>query len=434
MIFFIGIKGAGMAALACILKQMGHDVEGSDLDTHFFTEESLHEHKIKIHPLTTIPNKPATIIVGNAFKDDFDAVKRAHQDPQFTIYRYHEYLGQLTKDIPTIAITGSHGKTTTTKMMSALMADSHRTGYLIGDGHGYMPEEAEVFVIEADEYRRFFHRYHPEYAIITNIDYDHVDYYKSPEDYLDAYDVFAQKVTKGLWVFGDDVEVQKLKKVSTLHTYGLNPNNDLVAYDLNEEPTQTQFSISLYGEPKGRIRLPFSGRHLVWNALGCIGVALQKNIPLSSIELGLSRYQNAARRFIVESHGDNVYIDDYAHHPTEVKVTIDAARLRFPHHKLIAIFKPHRVSRLYHFAQAFADALDTADEVYLCGFTAIDDAEEGYDITIEHLKDKSQKAQVINEDDAAAEFLASRGPACYLFMSSKDIYGLTDLLKRYQNN
>jgi UDP-N-acetylmuramate--alanine ligase len=434
MIFFIGIKGAGMAALACILKQMGHDVEGSDLKTHFFTEASLHEHHIPIHSLETLPSAPATIIVGNAFKDDFDAVKRARQNPDYTVIRYHEYLGQLTQQIPTIAITGSHGKTTTTKMMSALMSETHQTGYLIGDGHGYMPTSADVFVIEADEYRRFFHHYHPDYAIITNIDYDHVDYYKSPEDYLDAYNVFAQKVAKGLWVFGDDSEVQKMKKVKTLHTYGLNQDNDLMAYDLIEEPTQTQFSLKWQGQDIGRVKLPFSGRHLVWNALGCIGVALQQNIPLSAIERGLSRYENAARRFIVEDCGDNVYIDDYAHHPTEVKVTIDAARLRFPNHKLIAIFKPHRVSRLYHFASAFASALDTADEVYLCGFSAIDDAEEGYDITIDHLKDKSDKAQVIKEDQDAAMFLASRGPACYLFMSSKDIYGLTDLLKRYQNN
>jgi UDP-N-acetylmuramate--alanine ligase len=434
MIFFIGIKGAGMAALACILQEMGHEVEGSDLETHFFTETSLHDHDIPIHPLDYLPNTHATIIVGNAFKDDFDAVQRARAHPQYQIYRYHEYLGLLTQQIPTIAITGSHGKTTTTKMMSALMTQTHRTGYLIGDGHGYMPEKAEVFVIEADEYRRFFHHYHPEYAVITNIDYDHVDYYKSPEDYLNAYDEFAQKVSKGLWVFADDVEVKKMKKIATMFTYGLEAGHDLVAYDLIEEPTQTSFSLRYLGQAIGRINLPFSGRHLVWNALGCIGIALQKNISLTDIEQGLSRYQNAARRFIVEDFGENVYIDDYAHHPTEVKVTIDAARLRFPHHKLIAIFKPHRVSRLYHFAQAFADALDRADEVYLCGFSAIDDAEEGYDITIDHLCQKSQKAQVITEDQEAAVYLSSRGPACYLFMSSKDIYGLTDLLKRYQNH
>ena len=180
--------------------------------------------------------------------------------------------------------------------------------------------------------------------------------------------------------------------------------------------------------------MPFSGRHLIWNALGCIGIGLLENIPLSVIEEGLGSFENAARRFKVEVNGPNIYIDDYAHHPTEVSVTIDAARLRYPNHKLIAIFKPHRVSRLYHFADAFAHALDKADEVYLCGFTAIDDQEAGYDITIDYLKDRSQKAQVITEDEVGARLLQKQGPAVYLFMSSKDIYGLANLLKRYQKD
>ena len=140
-----------------------------------------------------------------------------------------------------------------------------------------------------------------------------------------------------------------------------------------ENEHETIFELTFLNEYRGIIRIPFSGRHLLWNALGCIGIGLLENMPLALIEEGLGQFENAARRFKVEVNGPNVYIDDYAHHPTEVSVTIDAARLRYPNHKLIAIFKPHRVSRLYHFADAFAKALDKADEVYLCGFSAIDD-------------------------------------------------------------
>lgn len=434
MIFFIGIKGAGMAALACLLQEMGECVEGSDLPAHFFTQASLDAHNIPLHDLNYLPPEPATIVIGNAFNESFDAVVRARANPQYRCYRYHEYLGELTQRYSTIAITGSHGKTTTTKMMSAVMAAFTPTAYLIGDGHGHMPNEATTFVIEADEYRRFFHHYHPRYAIITNIDYDHVDYYRDAEDYRSAYVEFIQRVKERVWVYGADLEIQKLPASAKLASYGIEGDFDLVAHDLFESPSETQFNVRYFKRELGRIRLPFSGRHLVWNALGCIGVALDQGLDLEGIERGLSHYTSAARRFIVEDHGENVYIDDYAHHPTEVQVTIDAARLRYPQHKLIAIFKPHRVSRLHHFLDAFAQALNQADEVFLCEFSAIDDQEEGIDIDISHLQKRCQSATVILEDDAAAAHLATRGPACYLFMSSKDIYGLAAKLKRYQKS
>jgi UDP-N-acetylmuramate--alanine ligase len=233
-------------------------------------------------------------------------------------------------------------------------------------------------------------------------------------------------------LFGDDPEVRKLKLTKPHLYYGIEPHNDVVAEILEEKPTFTRFNLVFKGHNIGEIRLPFSGRHLVWNALGTITVAVLEGIPISVIQEGIARFKGAARRFVVEDHGANVYIDDYAHHPTEVSVTIDAARLRYPHHKLVAIFKPHRVSRVYRFAQEFAVALDKADAVYLCDFTAIDDKEPGIDIDINYLKDRSSKAVVVTEDEAGARVLAQEAPAVYLFMSSKDIYVLSDALKRYQ--
>jgi UDP-N-acetylmuramate--alanine ligase len=286
--------------------------------------------------------------------------------------------------------------------------------------------------IEADEYRRFFLAYYPKYAVITNVDLDHVDYYRDEADYRSAYEAFAHNVSSTLVLFGDDPEVRKLKIDQPHVFYGIEPNNDVVAEILDEKPTFTRFNLWFKGENLGEITLPFSGRHLVWNALGTITVAVLEGIPLATIQTGISQFKGAARRFVVEDHGANVYIDDYAHHPTEVSVTIDAARLRYPNHKLVAIFKPHRVSRVFRFADAFAQALDKADAVYLCDFSAIDDKEHGIDIDIHFLKDRSKKAQVVSEDDAGARLLALEAPAVYLFMSSKDIYVLSDALKRYQ--
>jgi len=434
MIFFLGIKGAGMAALACMLHEMGEEVEGSDLEKHFFTEEKLIQNKIKIHPFNTFPKDGSTVIIGNAFKEDNDDVKVIRANSTYTVYRYHEYLGKLLKNYHGVAITGSHGKTTTTKMMTSLLSVYKPTAYLIGDGNGHLEESSHYCVIEADEYRRFFLSYFPEYAIITNVDYDHVDYYKDEKDYASAYEQFALNVSKAIMVYGDDPEIRKLDLKANVYTYGLEPSDDLYAKVITENEHETIFELTFLNEYKGIMRIPFSGRHLLWNALGCIGIGLLENMPLELIEEGLGRFENAARRFKVEVNGPNVYIDDYAHHPTEVSVTIDAARLRYPNHKLIAIFKPHRVSRLFHFADAFAKALDKADEVYLCGFSAIDDQEAGYDITIDYLKERSKKAIVIEENDNGAKLLNASGPAVYLFMSSKDIYGLANLLKVYQNH
>ena len=434
MLFFVGIKGSGMAALACMMKEMGEHVEGSDLEKHFFTEIQLHELNIPIHPFGTYPQDGSIIILGNAFKEDFEDVKHIRQNSTYTIYRYHEFLGQLTKKYVTVALSGSHGKTTTTTMMASILRQYKETAYLIGDGHGHLSRDSYYLAIEADEYRRFFHAYFPKYAVVTNVDLDHVDYYKDEADYREAYEVFANNVSDTLILFGDDPQVRVLKLLKKHLFYGINPNNDVYAEILEEDTLHTRFNLHFLGENLGEFNLPFSGRHLVWNALGTITVALLEKIPLELIQKGLTEFKGASRRFVVEKSGKNVYIDDYAHHPTEVSVTIDAARLRYPNLPLIAIFKPHRVSRLLHFADEFAKALDKADQVYLIDFNAIDDKEAGIDIDITYLQKRCKNALVITEDEAGALVLATHAPACYLFMSSKDIYILSDALKRYQNS
>lgn len=432
--FFLGIKGSGMAALACILKSLGHEVSGSDIEKHLFTEEQLHDLHIPIYPFGTMPNKNATVIIGNAFKDDFDDVAKIKARKDLVTYRYHEYLGLLMNEYTSIGISGSHGKTTSTKMMTSILKGYDKTGYLIGDGHGHLAKDDKYFVVEADEYRRFFHSYHPKFALITNVDYDHVDFFKTEDEYRSAYEDYSRNIKEALFIFGDDPLVKSLKVHCKTYTYGLNEDNDVVGTILSEDKYHTKLRLNYCGEDKGIIELPFSGRHLVWNAIGCMAIAIAEGVDILSIQKGISTFENAARRFVVEEMGENVYIDDYAHHPTEVSVTIDAARLRYPNKRLVAIFKPHRVSRLYHFVDDFAKALKKADDCYLVGFNAIDDQEEGYDITIDYLQERIENSMVIEENENGAKLLQSLEPAVYLFMSSKDIYILSDLLKRYQNS
>lgn len=150
------------------------------------------------------------------------------------------------------------------------------------------------------------------------------------------------------------------------------------------------------------------------------------------IQNGLSEFKGVKRRYVVSEYKGNIYIDDYAHHPTEVKVTIEATKKRYPDKEVVAIFKPHRVGRVYYFKDQFAEALSLADHVYLCDFTSIDDKEEGIDIDINYLKDEIKNSYVLSEDEQGAKLLAQYHNVVYLFMSSKDIYHLADLVKKQQ--
>jgi len=435
MYYFIGIKGSGMASLACILNDLGYEVSGSDLEKHFFTEEELTKRNIKILPFSASNiHDNMKIIIGNAFKDDFVEVAAALKNPTIKTWRYHEFLGEFMKDYRDFAVAGSHGKTTTTGMLATMLGHYESTGFLIGDGTGHVNQDGINFVIEADEYQRHFLAYHPDYAIITNVDLDHVDYFKDDADYSLAYEQFANQVGKALVLYGDDQRVRSLNIQVEHYYYGETADDDIQAINIVETTTDMAFDVLFKGQLIGSFKLPFVGRHLLWNSLAVITVGLLLKIDPQVINAGLAAFKGVKRRFVVEELGDNVFIDDYAHHPTEVAVTIKAARTRYPKRKIIAVFKPHRVSRVFHFANDFKIALELADVVCLCPFTSIDDQEEGIDIDITYLQERIPGSYIVEENEKDAKFLADMQPAVYLFMSSKDIYGLSELVKQHQNN
>lgn len=193
---FTGIKGSGMSALALILHNMGYKVQGSDQETYFFTQHGLEKAGIELLPFNADNIQEGMFIIcGNAFGDDHPEVVRA-KELGLDVMRYHFFLGELIKDYTSVAITGSHGKTSTTGLMAHVMRGLHPTNFLIGDGTGAGQEDAEYFVLEADEYRKHFLAYHPDYAIFTNIDFDHPDYYENIDQVFAANTTFAHQVKK----------------------------------------------------------------------------------------------------------------------------------------------------------------------------------------------------------------------------------------------
>jgi UDP-N-acetylmuramate--alanine ligase len=425
MYHFIGIKGTGMSALAQIMHSLNYPVQGSDKSEHYFTEAGLIESGIKILEFDENNIKPGMYIVqGNAFDDDNVEVKKAIE-LKLKIYTYQEMVGKLTRMFETITVAGCHGKTTTTSMLSHVLSNTKGSNYLIGDGTGFANKENEYFAVEACEYKRHFLAYTPQYAIITNIELDHIDYYKSISDMIDAYQEYANNALKMVIACGDDPYTHSLEVKKPIFYYGLDDDNDIIAKDVEYSDEGTSFDVFVEGNYYGHFDLPLYGKHMLLNSLAVIAVCYYERLEAKDVAKHLKTFKGAKRRFKENVIENIVTIDDYAHHPTEVKVTIKAARQKYPNKRVIAILKTHTVSRTKEFAEDFAEALDLADKAYLMD-VGVDRKEEGYeDVTYKVILDKVKNGEYISLD--TVDKLLEYEDAVLVFMSSKDIYVLKDL-------
>jgi UDP-N-acetylmuramate--alanine ligase len=429
---FIGIKGTGMAALACILHDMHYEVNGSDIEKYIFTQDELEKRNIPFTAFDAANIKDDdTVICGVSFGADHPEVKAAMENPTVKMYYYNDYLGKLLESFTSISIAGTHGKSTTTGLLASVLEQESQTGFLIGDGHGYLPEKAENFILESCEFQRHFLSYHPDYALITNIELDHVDYYKDMEDYISAFQSFADQVKKGIVYFGDDPYLPKLSYHVPVISYGLNDGNDYQAKNVIQNEDGMEYDVYHNGVCEAHISLSEVGMPFLWNSLGCYAMGRVFDMKPESIEAGLQAYQGINRRFVIEEVKDSVLVDDYAHHPTAIRYMIDAVRKKYPEKKVVALYKPDRYSRLQYFLDDFAAALNTADQACVLDFPKNAKREdETITVTIQDLLEKLENGLLLDIDEQSANTLAMMKPAVYLFMSSKDIYLLKDLLKQ----
>jgi len=420
--FFVGIKGTGMSALAQILNDLGYEVSGSDKKDHFFTEQALVDKGIKIYEFNKENIKEDMVIVqGNAFKDTHEEIVRANE-LGLKIYSYQEMVGKLTTMFKTITIAGCHGKTTTTSMLSHVFDNIKGCNYLIGDGTGHSSKENEYFALEACEYKRHFLSYNPYYAIITNIELDHIDYYKDIDDVILAYQEYARLAEKMVIACGDDPYTHMLEVNVPIFYYGLSEDNDIVAKDVEFTNEGTSFDVFVEDNYYGHFDLPLYGKHMLLNALAVIGVCYYERLEAKEVAKFLKTFKGAKRRFKENVIDDIVTIDDYAHHPTEVKVTIKGARQKYPDKEIVAILKTHTLSRTKEMAQEFADALNLADKAYVMD-VGVDREEIGYDdVTCDVILEKLDNGEYMSLD--LVDKLLEHKNAVMIFMSSKDIYVL----------
>ena len=382
-IHLIGIGGTGLSAIALLLKERGYTVSGSDRIPSRLTQQ-LVDQGIQVfigHKAENISGADLIVRSSAVPLDNPEVV--AATAAGISVLKRAEFLGELTAGSITVAIAGTHGKTTTTAMIAwALTQAGHDPSFIIGGVSKNMGVNAHagsgsVFIIEADEYDHMFLGLAPNLAVITNLDYDHPDCFPTEEIYRDAFKQFAQKIKPDgtLLVCSDNpgadwlVASAILDQVYTL-TYGIDHPACYQAQGLKTNPIGgTDFEVVYQPKdesplPLVTISLPIPGKHNVYNALAAVSAIHQLGFSVSASALALLEYQGTGRRFDLRGIANGVaVIDDYAHHPTEIQATLAAARQRYPTQTIWTVWQPHTFTRLKTFSSQFSGAFSDADHV-----------------------------------------------------------------------
>ena len=431
--YCIGIKGSGMATLAEILFDLGNEVSGyDDYKEYKFTQEGIDSRGIKIYYDTTHDIDKDTIVTySKAFSMDHPEIKRVHE-LGLKIVEYNELLGELSRSFKTIAVSGTHGKTTTSTMISHVLNNTKGCNYFIGDGTGHADKKNNLFTLESCEYKKHFLSYTPYYAIITNIELEHTECYKDINEIIDTFSIFANKASIMIGC-GDDLNVRKIKTNNKIIYYGFNDNNNVVAKNINLTKTGSEFDVYINGDLYGHFDIPVFGEHMVLNALACITVCNLENVKKDDIHDLMHTFSNAKRRFKEKVFGDVVTVDDYAHHPTEISVTINSARQKYPDKEIVAVFLPNTYSRTEALMDDFIKALKKADKAYVMDIHCDREKQSDYpsassDTIIKNI-DNAEKISI-----ETADKLLKHKNSVICFMSCTNIYEIEDKFEKLLNN
>jgi len=376
-VHFVGIGGIGMSGIAELLLNLGYRVSGSDLKESEITRRlaSLGGSVAIGHRAENVSPDVDVVVISSAVKRGNPEVAAARQRSIPVVPRA-EMLAELMRLKDGVAIAGSHGKTTTTSMIATVLAHAGLDptavvgGKLNALGSNAKLGKGRLMVVEADESDGSFLRLSPTIAVITNVDPEHLDHYGTVEALQQAFVDFADRVPfYGLAVMCIDHPVVQhlIPRLTKRHvTYGVSPQADWRADDVRLAPFQARFTVSHRGKPLGDVALKMVGAHNVLNALACCAVAHELGIPFATTSEALGGFQGVQRRFTVrgEVRGITV-VDDYGHHPAEIKATLLGARASFPHRRIVCAFQPHRYTRTRDLLGDFATAFNDADSLVL---------------------------------------------------------------------
>ena len=382
-LYFVGVGGAGMSALAQVLAAFGRRVWGADPGIAPAVRARLEAAGVRVFTTHDAANlqDAAAVIVSDAIPAANPEVAAA-RERGLPILRRPELLGALASGGRSVAIAGTHGKTTTTGMTASILlaADLDPTVFLGGDlpalGGNARAGHSDVVVAEACEAYDGFLYLHPHVAVVLNVEADHLDYHGDEAHVIASFERFVGQIVRGgtLIVCADDKKALNLLRAANdgtaVSTYGLHAPDadaDIMAADLDADTPQPKFTLVRWAEMLGRVRLNVPGRHNVLNALAAASVGLALGVPVDKIIAGLEAFTGTGRRFETMGEvGGVLVVDDYAHHPTELRATLTAARSAYPDRRIVAVFQPHLPSRTRDLMDEFASALaENADAVYL---------------------------------------------------------------------
>jgi UDP-N-acetylmuramate--alanine ligase len=387
-IYMVGIKGVGMAMLAQFLKAKNFSITGSDVSDKFPTDKTLIASKIKVHQgfsLKNISDDFDLVIYSSAFSFEKNIELKYFREKNIPILSYAEALGLLFDDYFGVSVCGSHGKTTVTSWLGyVLKLAGEKPNVLTGS---YVKQfkgsaligKSKYLVVESDEYQNKLRYFNPRAVVLNNIEFDHPDYFSDEKKYFKVFSDFIKKIPQdGFLIVNmeDELAMKAASKSSArvISYYIDRPVNknvdfcDQVYYIKNLKVNKSGQSFSLFLEDKevGKFKINLPGRHNILNSLAVILTSLELGLSVEEIGRGLKSFLGAARRFeFLGLHNDAIVMDDYAHHPSEVKASLDAVRQKYPNKNIITIFHPHTFSRTRALLEDFSKSFALSDELYL---------------------------------------------------------------------
>ena len=379
--YFLGIGGIGMSALARYFNVKGFQVGGYDRsetkltsDLQFEGINVIYNESVNHIPADFMKPESTLIVLTPAIPENHPQLQY-FREHNFTIQKRAQVLGDITRQSKGICIAGTHGKTTTSTITAHLLYQSQVTcsAFLGGIANNYntnllLSKDSNLIVIEADEYDRSFHWLSPYMAVITSVDADHLDIYETPEAFRQSFEHFASLILPGgVLIMRKGIDIQpKLQKGVKLYTYSMDEGGDFSAENIKIAKGEIRFDFVTPTEKIADVRLGVPVRINVENSVAAMALAWLNGVTAEELRVGISSFSGIYRRFNVVYKSDKVvYMDDYAHHPSELKASISSIRDLYPGRKITGIFQPHLYTRTRDFANDFADALSLLDELIL---------------------------------------------------------------------
>lgn len=445
----IGIKGTAMEALAELFISRGINVTGSDVSDTFYTDALLRD--LGIVPSEgfssdNIPEGVDLIVHSTAYNKDNNPEVAYAVEKNLPLISYPEALGLLFGETTGIAICGTHGKTTTTAMLAEILKkEGLDPAALVGSkvagwGKSTLSGQGNYFIAEADEYQNKLQHYKPHGVVVTNIDYDHPDFFASSEAYVSVFHDFFQKIpAEGFLVFNiDDPEAKKAARGASCKTISFGEGNaDFSLQSRSVTSLGQVFHFTVAGEGSFECMLQLSGSHNAANALAAIAAAFELGVPVESAARHLAEFASSERRFQAMGKTANgaLIFDDYAHHPEEIKATLKGARERFPEKKIIVAFHPHTYSRTEALFEEFSQAFGLADMVYILDIYA--SARENAESAKVHSRDLAERIMANGVDAEYVPTIEQLAPvvaeeinqtSVFISMGAGDVWKIHEML------